>query len=162
LKRRKLAYDELVKKFLFFFKLHEITPQKVREDAEVLQKIYPNDLATCFVNECVQFQGHIKNTEVKLSKIQMLQFIRKHDITSVYTYVEVALRILLCTPSTNCSAERSFSTLKRIKNYLRSTMAKDRCSGLALLAIEAEITNSLDFEKIINDFATSEARKKKF
>jgi len=41
-------------------------------------------------------------------------------------------------------------------------MAQDRCSALAVLAIEAEITNSLDFEKIINDFATSEARKKKF
>jgi len=162
LKRRKLAYDELVKKFLFFFKLHEITPEKVREDAEVLQKTYPNDLAASFVNECVQFQGHIKNIEVKFSTIQMLQFIRKHDITSVYPYVEVALRILLCTPSTNCSAERSFSTLKRIKNYLRSTMAQDRCSSLAVLAIEAEITNSLDFEKIINDFATFEARKKKF
>ncbi|XP_025200207.1 zinc finger MYM-type protein 1-like [Melanaphis sacchari] len=142
--------------------LHEITPEKVREDAEVLQKTYPNDIATCFVNECVKFQGHIKNIEVKLSTIQMLQFIRKHDITSVYPYVEVALRILLCTLSTNCSAERSFSTLKRIKNYLRSTMAQDRCSALAVLAIETEITNSLDFEKIINDFATSEARKKKF
>jgi hypothetical protein len=91
----------------------------------------------------------------------MLQFIREHDITSVYPYVEVALCILLCTPSTNCSADRSFSTLKRIKNYLRSTMAQDS-SALTVLAIEAEITNSLDFEKIINDFATSEARKKKF
>jgi len=28
--------------------------EKVREDAEILQKNYPNDLATCFVNECVQ------------------------------------------------------------------------------------------------------------
>jgi hypothetical protein len=60
LKRRKLAYDELVKKFLFFFKLHEITPKKVREDAEVLQKTYPNDLAICFINECVQFTDFIK------------------------------------------------------------------------------------------------------
>lgn len=41
LKRRKLAYDELVKKFFFFFKLHEITPEKVKEDAEVLQKNLP-------------------------------------------------------------------------------------------------------------------------
>lgn len=162
LKRRKLAYDELVKKFFFFFKLHEITPEKVKEDAEVLQKTYSNDLATCFINECVQFQGHMKHIKVKLTTIQMLQFIREHDITSVYPYVDVALRIFLCTPSTNCSAERSFSTLKRIKNYLRSTMAQDRCSALAVLAIEAEITTSLDFEKIVNDFATSESRKKSF
>jgi len=80
-----------------------------------LQKTYPNDLATCFVNECLQFQGHMKHIKVNVTTIQMLQFIREHDITSGYPYVEVALRIFLCTPSTNCSSERSFSTLKRIK-----------------------------------------------
>jgi len=41
-------------------------------------------------------------------------------------------------------------------------MAQYRCSALAVLAIEAEITTSLDFEKIVNDFATSESRKKSF
>ena len=41
-------------------------------------------------------------------------------------------------------------------------MAQDRCSALAILAIEAEITTSLDFEKIINDFVTSESKEKKF
>jgi hypothetical protein len=90
----------------------------------------------------------------------MLQFIREHNITSVYPYAGVALRIFLCTLSTNYSTKRSFSTLKRIKNYFRSTMAQDRCLALAVLSIEAEITTLLDFEKIINDFASSESRKK--
>jgi hypothetical protein len=90
----------------------------------------------------------------------MLQLITEHNFTSVYPYAGVALRIFLCTPSTNCSAERSFSTLKRIKNYFRSTIAQDRCLALAVLTIEDEITTLLDFEKIINDFASSESRKK--
>jgi hypothetical protein len=101
-------------KFFFFFKLHEITPAKVK-DVELLQKTYPNDLATCFVNECVQFQGHIKNIEVNLTTIQMLQFIREHDFTSVCPYVEVALRNLLYTPSTNCSTEAFFFHIKMNK-----------------------------------------------
>lgn len=41
-------------------------------------------------------------------------------------------------------------------------MVQDRCSALALLSIEADITKSLDFGKIIDDFATIEARKKNF
>jgi len=39
----------------------------------------------------------MKNIEVKLTTIQMSQFISEHDITSVYPYVEVALHIFLCT-----------------------------------------------------------------
>jgi hypothetical protein len=90
----------------------------------------------------------------------MLQFIREHNFTSVYPYAGVALRILLCTPSTNYSAERSFPTLKRIKNYFRSKMAQDRCLALVVSTIETEIITLLYFEKIINDFASSESRKK--
>lgn len=34
--------------------------------------------------------------------------------------VDLILKICLCTPATNCSAERTFSVLKRIKDYLRN------------------------------------------
>jgi len=49
--------------------------------------------------------------------------------------VSIALRILLNLPVTVASEERSFSKLKLIKTYLRSTMANDRLSGLAIIAI---------------------------
>ena len=90
----------------------------------------------------------------------MLQFIREHNFNSVYLYTGVALHIFLYTPSTNYSVERSFCTLKRIKNYFRSIMAQDRFLALAVLTIEAEKTTLLDFEEIINDFVSSESRKK--
>ena len=45
---------------------------------------------------------------------------------------------LLTIPVTVASAERSFSKLKLIKSYLRSTMSQDRLSGLAILPIEKE------------------------
>jgi hypothetical protein len=53
--KRKLAYDELVKKFFFFLNLYEISLAKVRQDVEVLLNIYSNYLITSFINECVQF-----------------------------------------------------------------------------------------------------------
>jgi hypothetical protein len=70
----------------------------------------------------------------------MLQFIREHNFTSVYLYTGVTLRISLCTPSTNYSAERSFSTLKIIKNFFCSTMTQDQCLALTVLTIETERT----------------------
>lgn len=53
----------------------------------------------------------------------------------------IALRILLTIPITVASGERSFSKLKLIKNYLRSTTTQNRLNGLAVLGIEHEIVD---------------------
>jgi len=36
-------------------------------------------------------------------------------------------------PVTSCEAERSLSTLRRLKTYLRTTMSQEQLNGLALL-----------------------------
>ena len=58
-------------------------------------------------------------------------------ISSGFTDVVTALFLFLTLPVTVATAERSFSKLKLIKNYLRNTMGQERLSGLSLLAIEA-------------------------
>lgn len=92
----------------------------------------------------------------------MLQLVKCKDLSTVYPYVEIALRIFLTIPATNSSSERSFSVLKRIKNYLRSTMSQERCSALAILSIESDITTKLEFDDVIDSFASSKARRKHF
>ncbi|KAF0756915.1 zinc finger MYM-type protein 1-like [Aphis craccivora] len=52
--------------------------------------------------------------------------------------------------STNCSAERSFSVLKQVNNYLKSTMVYELKQVLALLKIENSLTKENDFEEIIH------------
>ncbi|XP_071701586.1 uncharacterized protein [Rutidosis leptorrhynchoides] len=71
----------------------------------------------------------------------------------------IAYRILLTIPVTVASAERSFSKLKLLKNYLRSTMSQQRLSGLAMMTIENEILESINCEEIIKQFATKNARR---
>ena len=61
------------------------------------------------------------------------------------------------------TAERSFSKLKLIKTYLRNTVQDDRLSGLAVLSIiENAEARKLDVSKIIDDFASRKARRRKF
>jgi len=57
------------------------------------------------------------------------------------------------------TGEASFSKLKLIKNYLRSTMTQTRLSDLAIISIEKEMTKNLDYKDIIQIFARAKARK---
>ena len=43
---------------------------------------------------------------------------------SFYSQVVVLVTLILVMPATKASSERSFSALRRIKSYLRSTMAQ--------------------------------------
>lgn len=89
--------------------------------------------------------------------LQTLRFIRR--IEGTFPNCEIALRILLTIPITVASSERSFSKLKLIKNYLRTTMSQERLCGLALLSIEKDIASKLDYNDFIAEFAAKKARK---
>jgi len=65
-------------------------------------------------------------------------------------------------PITNCSSERSFSFLKRIKNRLRSSMSQEKLDALGILSIESDVTASIDFDEIIDVFSKQKTREKNF
>lgn len=66
--------------------------------------------------------------------------------------------ILLTIPVTAASAERSFSKLKLIKNYLRSAMSQETLNGLAILSIENELLKDIEYKNLIIDFPSKKAR----
>ncbi len=68
------------------------------------------------------------------------------------------LQILATLPVTTASAERSFSSLRRLKLYLRSTMGEERLSGLALLHIHRNMP--LDIDNVITRFAKTGNKKR--
>ena len=71
----------------------------------------------------------------------------------------IAYRILLTIPVTVAFAERSFSKLKLLKSYLRSSMSQERLNGLAVIAIENNILEKIRYEELIDDFASRNARR---
>ena len=48
------------------------------------------------------------------------------------------IQIFRSIPATRCSSERSFSSLRRIKTYLKITIGQDRLSSVALINMECE------------------------
>ena len=74
----------------------------------------------------------------------------------------VALRIMLTITITVAAGERSFSKLKLIKSYLRSSMSQDRMNSLAILSIENYIAKNINIESAMKRSADLKARKKCF
>jgi len=72
----------------------------------------------------------------------------------------IALRLFLTLPNlTVASCEQSFSKLKLIKIYLRFFMRQHRLTNSGILFIENSISNQLNYEHIIIEFASRKARK---
>nr|CAI5817664.1 unnamed protein product [Callosobruchus analis] len=63
--------------------------------------------------------------------------------SSIFKEAYKLLYIIVSIPSTSVSVKRSFSCLKRIKTYLRSTMLEDRLTDLSKISIEKELLNEL-------------------
>ena len=55
-------------------------------------------------------------------------------------------------PAMKTISERLFSSLCRIKNYLRSTMNQDRLNYLLLLTVHKPIADQLNVIQIANHF----------
>jgi hypothetical protein len=82
------------------------------------------------------------------------------NFASSFPNFSIALKLLATLPITSCECERSFSSMKRLKNYSRSTMSADRLNGLALLYIHQDVEP--DVEEVINSFARMSTRRIEF
>ena len=89
-----------------------------------------------------------------------LSYITKSSFIDIFPNTFVSLRILLTLPISVASGERSFSKLKLIKTYLRSTLSQERLCGLSTLATESDTLKSIDTDSILKDFAKLKARKR--
>lgn len=74
-----------------------------------------------------------------------------------YVNIYTILQILITIPISSASCERSISTLRNLKTYLRNTMVQDRLNGLALM--HAHRGMELDLEQIIDLFANLHPRR---
>ena len=73
---------------------------------------------------------------------------------------DTVLTILLTVPVSTATPEKSFSTMRRVKACVRSTMRTERLSSLALTHANREIP--VDHGRVISDFCASKPKKLEF
>ncbi len=94
----------------------------------------------------------------------IFNFIVRSGLEKCFSETCTLLQIILTIPMSTAEAERCFSTLKRVKTFLRNSMADSRMNALAMLSIEKDmIRHTSDFnEKVINVFQTLKERRAEF
>lgn len=162
LEKRKVSYDHILENYKFFFTLTTMSIADVCMYAARFQKEYPDDLEQSFINECLHFRGHLKSIGADVPKtiLDMCAFIRQRNVVNIYPYINISLRLLLCTPISNCPTERSFSVLRRIKSYLKSYSTESKLNSLVVMTIEANLTLKVDYNSIIEEFALTKCKIK--
>ena len=101
------------------------------------------------------------NGDMSLFEKKLVFFHEKglHKSDSFGTLKQVYI-LYLTIPVTSASAERSFSTLRQLKSYLRTTMTDTRVSNLGILQIEKE--HKMNLYQIIEQYARAKDRKLQF
>ncbi|XP_052129470.1 uncharacterized protein LOC113214523 [Frankliniella occidentalis] len=94
-------------------------------------------------------------TPLPKSYVEALEFC---DV-ELFPNIRALLLILLALPSSVATAGRSFSTLRRVKTWLRSTMTTSRLAGLALLSIHRDIP--IDKSEVIRKFSEKNKTRQK-
>jgi len=85
-----------------------------------------------------------------------LKMLVKHFSFSAFPNAEIAYTIMLTVPVTVARGERSYSKLKMIKNFLRTTVVQERLGRLAVLPIEKD---DIDYSNFFAESAASKSRK---
>jgi hypothetical protein len=78
----------------------------------------------------------------------------------LYPSIHRILTILLTMPVSSATSERSFSAMRRIKSYLRSTMGDERLSSLSLMHVLRQIPVEID--KVLSEFINRKNRRLDF
>ena len=139
--------------------------------------LLPNKISKCTKqqvnNLCATFPNDLKDSDGLSAEIEMVgNYIEKsgarnlreaakclHGKRHFYPSLAKAYQLALTIPESVVSNERSFSKLRLIKNYLRSTVKEDRLDGLMILSCASDILDSLDLDKIADSWFICKTRK---
>jgi len=91
-----------------------------------------------------------------MTAMEIFEYVREVDC---YPNISIAYRILFTVPVTVASAERSFSKLKLLRNYLRSTMSQERLNGLTILYIGKKLLDEINIDTMVTNFASKNIRR---
>lgn len=137
-----------------------------KEDLDFILDFYKDDLdKTSFSSQLETFTSCARNNLCDPSTVSVSDLVKsvwQMSPTSrcLFSEIMTLLRLVLVMPATNATSERTFSSLRRVKTYLRSTMTQERLNHLLILHIHRDATDALDLCAFGNDFVSARDSRK--
>jgi len=139
---------------------------------EVIQSTYAKDvnmqkaelqlrMLPDLVKAYKESQGLPKLTVTRISTISDI-IVNVPIAREMFSKIVRLLRLYLTILVTTATAERSFSSLRRIKTYFRSTMTEQHLNNILLLHAHKEMTDALNLTEIARLFVSSNAQRVEF
>ena len=162
LTRRFEQYQDYQKNFGFLFNsnmLKSLDTETLKSSCDNLEDILKRDGKSDI--DATELYGELRILRdffprEDMGAIEILKFLKRHDC---FPNATIAYRVMLTIPMTVASAERSFSKLKLLKSYLRSTMTQERLNDLSMIALEGDLLEKIDYECIIEEFISKNTQR---
>ena len=121
----------------------------------------------CFLPYLVQTRNSLRRDQPAITKVTSVR-----NIANVLTEVEVGkamlpdvaaiVKIYYTLPVATATGERSFSPLRRLKTFLRSTMTQPRLNSAMLLHVHKDRCDRLDVMSMAKLFISANDRRQHF
>lgn len=135
------------------------------ESMECVVNHFGDDLDGPRLEAQLQVLENLKETSgkpgSKLSVDKIISTISRSGMQKMIPQVVKLCKLYLVHPTTTATAECSFSTLRRVKTYLRSTMSQARLNSLLLLNVYREQVESMKITDLANEFISRGDSKSK-
>ena len=125
-----------------------------QNDIDVVLTHAAGDLNNQVLGQLAQLQNIPMSSEERsnLKSFSDILILFKKELATLRLLPQVVkLAKLICIlPCSTATPERSFSQLRRIKNYMRSTMGQERLNHTMVAAVHSDV--DIDVDKIMTDF----------
>ncbi|CAN0899079.1 hypothetical protein LINGRAHAP2_LOCUS20052 [Linum grandiflorum] len=132
---------------------------------ELAENFYPQDFDAC--------DRHTLRSELPFYSTQVVQNLEFHVPTLAelmeklvetgmdvhFKMISRLIRLVLTLPVSTATTERAFSAMKYVKNDLRNRMANEFLADALTMYIEREYALDIDFNSVIDEFASSKERR---
>lgn len=133
-----------------------LTSCSVDDGGKEILMAYPEINVPELVVQLAMFrQKHCKTLAEAVQAFQSMT----PEVRALFNQVEVLVRLLLTCPASSCTAERSFSALRRLKTWLRNTMSQKRLNSLAVTHTHQTILDNIDIHSIAKEFCNASATR---
>ena len=153
--------------FTSFLNMETLLLNILQEKSYDQELQYATEVYTTDINaEAVRIEEFVFRTMFKSVTVHnfegILCYIRTipSSMQKLIPSIATIINLILVNPSTSCTPERSFSTARRLKTWLRSTMKSKRFNNLAILLTHKETTDAIDLVAVGNEFISKYPERK--